>query len=283
MNQTDNRIQAVVIEDELGPREAIIGQIRHLFADQINLPEGAIGVDVQSGIEVIRKFKPDLVFLDIQLGNSTAFELLSQLKKEGELFDFFVLITTAYSDLGKDIINAAPTRNIGYLSKPIDPYELEERIKWFQEHRKTLKGSPSAILPEPSFHIVTTRKGVLKIPTSDLVRFQSFPNAGRRVFFYIHRYEAGQGEVLRYESAEEPQTLNELASVLPDHFHMVNQQEIVNLNHIQRIDFRKKIDVERQGTLQSITVDLIRLNSGDDVTLARARKEAFLKKYQHSS
>lgn len=274
MQNPETPIRVAVIEDELGPREAIIGQIRHLFADQLHLPEGAVGVDVDSGIKVIREYQPELVFLDIQLGASTAFALLEKLRSEGPL-DFFVLITTAYSDLGKDIINAAPTRNIGYLSKPIDPYELEERIQWFQENRALLVGEQA-----PPTHLITTRKGTLKIPFPDLVRFQSFPNAGRRVFFYVQRFEPGQGAVLRYESAEEPRTLNELMESLSTRFFMANQQEIINMDHIERVEFRQKIEVERQDGVQTITVDRIVMDSGDVVNLARERKESFLKRYQ---
>ncbi|NMH27606.1 LytR/AlgR family response regulator transcription factor [Flavobacterium silvaticum] len=78
--------------------------------------------DVKSGVEVIRKYLPDLVFLDIEMPDGTGFNLLQQLRP----VNFKVIFITGFQDFA---IKAFRFSAIDYLLKPIDPTDLIEAVK----------------------------------------------------------------------------------------------------------------------------------------------------------
>lgn len=61
--------------------------------------------------------RPDLLFLDIQMGKTTGFDLLNQLEEKS----FEVIFVTAYDNYG---IQAVKFAALDYLLKPVDPDEL---------------------------------------------------------------------------------------------------------------------------------------------------------------
>jgi len=77
---------------------------------------------VAGGIELIRKENPELVFLDIELGSQTGFDLLSQLTE----INFNLVFTTAHNQYA---IDAFKFNAIHYLLKPIQVEELRNAIQ----------------------------------------------------------------------------------------------------------------------------------------------------------
>ena len=76
---------------------------------------------VLSGAKEIRRLKPDLVFLDIQMQDGTGFDLLDIL---GEL-KLHVIFTTASDAFA---VKAFRYAAVDYLLKPIDPDELKAAV-----------------------------------------------------------------------------------------------------------------------------------------------------------
>ncbi|HEY5825308.1 MAG TPA: response regulator, partial [Cyclobacteriaceae bacterium] len=84
-------LRAIIIDDELKSRESL----RILIEDFCeNVAVAASCQNVNEGIEAIEKFKPDVIFLDIQMQRETGFDLLNRLKE----INFEVIFTTAYSE-----------------------------------------------------------------------------------------------------------------------------------------------------------------------------------------
>ena len=88
-------------------------------------PIGA--ADGQSGIDMARREKPDLVLLDISLPGKDGFEVCSTLKQDEELRHIPVIALTARAMKGDraDILSRGFD---GYLSKPVDAELLEQTI-----------------------------------------------------------------------------------------------------------------------------------------------------------
>ena len=80
----------------------------------------------KKGLEAIEKFKPDLVFLDIEMPVMNGFELLEQFST----IPFAVIFTTSYDQYA---IKAIRFSALDYLLKPIDPKELIIAVKKVQE------------------------------------------------------------------------------------------------------------------------------------------------------
>lgn len=73
------------------------------------------------GLEMIRKYQPDLVMLDIQMPGKTGLEMVKEAKEEG--FRFYSIILSGYSDF-EYAQKAIQLGTTSYLLKPIDEDEL---------------------------------------------------------------------------------------------------------------------------------------------------------------
>lgn len=107
-------MKVLVIDNEASIRESLVSAIR-AFCPQIEDIAEADGIE--SGKEKIQSYQPDLVFLDVELGNGTGMDLLSQLQK----ITFNIIFVTAHN---KYAIDAFKYSAIDFLLKPINPEEL---------------------------------------------------------------------------------------------------------------------------------------------------------------
>jgi two-component system, LytTR family, response regulator len=76
----------------------------------------------QTGIQLINDFRPDIVFLDIQMPRLTGFDILDKL----EFRDFYLVFTTAYHEYALQALRQNAT---DYLLKPVNFEELKATIK----------------------------------------------------------------------------------------------------------------------------------------------------------
>lgn len=76
----------------------------------------------EEAVPLIQLHQPDLLFLDIQLGKSTGFELLSKLEDRS----MEVIFVTAYDHYG---IQAVKFAALDYLLKPVNPAELASAVQ----------------------------------------------------------------------------------------------------------------------------------------------------------
>ena len=116
-------LRAVIIDDIDAIRSKNIALIKEHCPNVAIMAEA---VDVKSGVETIRKFLPDLVFLDVEMSDGTGFDLLQQLKP----INFKVIFVTGFQDFA---IKAFRFSAIDYLLKPIDPADLIEAVKKAEE------------------------------------------------------------------------------------------------------------------------------------------------------
>jgi two-component system, LytTR family, response regulator len=132
---------AVIIDDVENSRLTLADDLKK-YCPQIRIVGEA--VSVKTGIEIILKKKPDVVFLDIQLEDGLGFEIL---EKIGD-FDFHIIFTTALDAYG---IKAIKFSALDYLLKPIDPDELVEAVNKLD--KKTQKDNQKDTLRD-SIHLL---------------------------------------------------------------------------------------------------------------------------------
>ena len=75
----------------------------------------------KEGLKYIKKLKPDLLFLDIEMPWMNGFELLEYLSP----IDFEVIFVTAYDSYA---VNAFKVNAVDYLMKPIDREDLKSAV-----------------------------------------------------------------------------------------------------------------------------------------------------------
>lgn len=82
---------------------------------------------VQTGIEKINSFNPEVVLLDVEMNDGTGFDLLKQIENPS----FKLIFTTAHN---KYAIQAFKFSAIDYLLKPVDPVELSNALQKAKEN-----------------------------------------------------------------------------------------------------------------------------------------------------
>ncbi len=116
---------AIIIEDEKRAQIYLHGVLEQV-APEINVT--AVCDDLPSGVIAIRKHKPDLVFLDIEMPKYNGLEIINFFG-ENEI-QFSIIFTTAYNQYA---LQAFKTSALDYLLKPIDPDELKETLNRYKQ------------------------------------------------------------------------------------------------------------------------------------------------------
>lgn len=112
-------IKTIVVDDEKPSREALVTYLRD-FCPQVEIVSECDSV--KSAFQSIQKYKPHLVFLDIEMPNGNGFDLLQLFKNP----TFKVVFVTAFSDYA---IRAFRFSAIDYLLKPVKVDELIEAVE----------------------------------------------------------------------------------------------------------------------------------------------------------
>ncbi|NQX41329.1 two-component system, LytT family, response regulator [Pedobacter steynii] len=108
-------MQAIIIDDE----QANVENLQYLlkqYCPDVNVV--ASSNELKDAVYRINLHRPNLLFLDIQMGKSTGFDLLNLLSER----TFEIIFVTAFDNYG---IQAVKFAALDYLLKPVDPDELK--------------------------------------------------------------------------------------------------------------------------------------------------------------
>jgi two-component system LytT family response regulator len=109
---------AVIIDDEERARKALSSL---LASDLPHVRLLGAADSVASGLTLLRETKPMVLFLDIEIGDRTGFDLLEELGEERP----HVIFTTAFESYA---VKAIRFSALDYLLKPIDPVDLGNAV-----------------------------------------------------------------------------------------------------------------------------------------------------------
>ena len=172
--------------------------------------------DGKEAVEAIKTRQPQLIFLDIQLGNMSGFDVLDQVQK----FDFEIIFITGYN---KYAIQAIRASAVDFLLKPVD---VEELIRAVSETEKRIKDKKAKTL---SYRIILPRgRGCVIIKAKDIMYC-----IADNVYTNIHMQNGSTYLAVK--------TLKSIQELLPeDIFPRISKKHIVNLNFIKEIKRGKK-------------------------------------------
>lgn len=122
-----DKIRAILVDDEESARD-VLQNLLERFCPTIELL--AKCENIERAVEEIKKHKPDLVFLDIEMPKYSGFEIV----KFFDQVNFHIIFVTAYDQYA---IKAFEVSAIDYLLKPIDIGRLRssvERVKHRQNN-----------------------------------------------------------------------------------------------------------------------------------------------------
>ncbi len=246
-------IRAIIIDDEQRARHLFRNLLEQNFSTSIEII--AEGDDVDTGIDVIEKYQPDLVFLDIKMHKGTGFDLLQQLKE----INFEVVFITAYDQYA---LKAFQFSAFGYLMKPIRITELKKIIAKLENHLQHLKSDIDkrlkVLIENYGDHqikklVISNKQGFKVSNLGDIMRLEGDGN-------YTNFILANNKKIMTSKS------LGEYEELLNDHgFYRIHQSTIVNLRYIKGYS-------KENG-------DKVEMSDGKSFNISRHRKPEFLKRF----
>ncbi|MFW6226727.1 MAG: LytR/AlgR family response regulator transcription factor [Bacteroidota bacterium] len=221
----ENKIKVIIIDDEAPARRLIAG-----FLDSYNdLEIVAQCTDGFEGIKKINEFKPDLVFLDIQMPRINGVEMLELLDADHLPLTIF---TTAYDEYA---VKSFEYNTCDYLLKPINEKRFEKAL---EKARNQLQS------PRVSAEGKLGIKSLLKEGISEKYLDRLVIRSGNHIQV-VHCdelicLEANDDYVIVHTEKEQwlkKQTLRHYEKKLaPDNFLRVHRSFIINLTAISRIE-----------------------------------------------
>lgn len=113
----------LIVDDFATMRRIVRNLLKELGHENVDEAE-----DGQVALKKLKGGGFDFVVSDVNMPNMTGFELLKQVRADGELKDLPVLMVTAEAKK-EDIITAAQSGASGYIVKPFTKATLEEKLK----------------------------------------------------------------------------------------------------------------------------------------------------------
>ncbi len=214
------KIKTVIIEDEAPARELIKAYLKDNDKFEI-VAECENGFE---GIKAINTYKPDLVFLDVQMPKLTGFEML-------ELLDEFpeIIFTTAYDEYA---IKAFEMNAVDYLMKPFSKERFDKALDKAihrldnKEDKKSVKNLVEKVKNdsgEIDRIFVKTGNRIDVIPVNDIIRIEAQDD-------YVEIYT-------KEKSYLKKETMGYLESKLPhSNFIRVHRSHIINTDYLHKLE-----------------------------------------------
>lgn len=229
-------INAIIVDDEVTAIYALREEIKH-YCPHVNIIGECDGF--KSAVDQINLLKPDLVFLDIHLGDGTGFNVLEHTTWKGHK----VIFTTAYDNYA---INAFKVNAIDYILKPISGVELLAAVNKVtnSEH------------PNPSINIIDNK---IALQLSDRISLYNISD--------IIRIEASSNYSWVYctnsEKVLSSKTLKEFEEALtPSGFVRVHHTHLINVSHLKKVFTKEGMIVE--------------MSNGDMIPVSHRKKSLLL-------
>jgi two-component system LytT family response regulator len=215
-------MKCVIIDDDPGCVETMVQIVKNRGED-IKIVGTALSVE--AGIKVVESQNPDIVFLDVEVGDQLGFELLHAFPKPS----FEIVFTTAYE---KYALQAIKSSCYDYLLKPIISVEFDSVVsrlindpyKKQQEHVQILLSSMENMERNNQKIAIPTVHGYSFIDISQLLLLEGDGKYSRLTTFSGQQYTSTKN-------------LGEFESILPDDtFYRCHKSWVVNLRYVDRFD-----------------------------------------------
>jgi len=214
--------KSIIIDDESHARS----RLKRLLLNYSNVIE--IVSEASNGFEALEKielYKPDLIFLDIQMPGLDGFELIGKLK-----FLPLIIFTTAFDQFA---LKAFETNTIDYLVKPIEADRLQvtiRKLQWLkkddqEENIRNFLQLAEKLKPQNELTSLSVKIGdkISLIRLSEIVSFEADEK-----YVTIHTIE--RGEYITDLS------LKNLEEKLPANFIRIHRAFMVNKNYVLELN-----------------------------------------------
>jgi two-component system, LytTR family, response regulator len=240
-------MKIALIDDEADARATL----RSLLKSEVPsaIIEEATGVS--EGLELIQKYKPEIVFLDVMMKDGTGFDLLKQLSA----IDFKLIIVSGHHEFA---LQAFRFSAIDYLVKPVDADELRQTVtrvraltpQPWQQMMEVLKQNVQPAKDNDRKIVLKDLNAVYVVSVHSIVRCESSDN-------YTTFHCLDQAPIIVSRPLKEYDEL-----LTPFQFIRVHQSHLINLNQLQQFN-------KREG-------GSIRMRDGSEVPVSSRKRDTLL-------
>ena len=230
--------KVIIIDDEEAGRKLIKEYLKD-FTDLVLLGEANNGVDA---VKIINEYKPDLVFLDIQMPGMTGFDVLKHLEELPQ-----IIFSTAYDQYA---LKAFEVHAVDYLLKPYtkERFKLAVDRLTINNHENKARNLTESLLFETSKHperiLVQSQRKLITIALEDVIRIEAYGD-------YSKLITEEKSFISNYKISTLEEKLNRSV------FIRVHRSSIINLNKVKELNkYAKSYDVTMQNN------DVVRVSRG---------------------
>ena len=230
--------KVAIIDDEAAGR-LLIKEFLTAFPQLIVIGEANNGVDA---VKLLNEFKPDLVFLDIQMPGLSGFEVLSHLEEIPQ-----IIFSTAYD---KYALKAFEVHAVDYLLKPYTLERFKMAVQKTETQNFTEKMRPlaeSLIMDKQTFPeriLVQSGKKLITVAVKEIIRIEAYGDYCKLI--------TQAGVFLSNFGISVLET-----KLDPTYFVRVHRSGIINLNFVKELNkYPNSFDVVMQNA------DVVRVSRG---------------------
>ena len=208
--------KVIIIDDESAGLQLITEYLKD-FPELVLLGEANNGVDA---VKICNEFKPDLIFLDIQMPGLTGFEVLSHLNEIPN-----IIFSTAYDSYA---LQAFEVHAVDYLLKPYTKERFQkaiQKLKWDNEINSITPLAESLLIDKQTYPeriLVHKNKKLITISVSNIIRIEAYGD-------YSKLFTTNEVFISNYGISTLEEKLN------PKSFIRVHRSSIVNLKQIKEV------------------------------------------------
>ena len=219
--------KVLIADDEKAGRQ-LIKEYLEGFPDLILIAEVNNGVDA---VKEINKFKPDLVFLDVQMPGFTGFEVLTRLEEIPN-----IIFSTAYD---KYALQAFEVHAIDYLLKPYTKERFTKAIEKLNQTTEKVGSLTQSLLMDrtdyPERVLVEKKDKLITIAVADIIWIEAYGD-------YSKLHTANDVWVSNYGISALEEKLN------PKSFLRVHRSSLINLNKVKELHkYGKSYDITMEN------------------------------------
>ncbi|WP_431122918.1 LytR/AlgR family response regulator transcription factor [Flagellimonas flava] len=230
-------MKKVIIADDENAGRVLIKEYLQDYPDLVLIAEVNNGVDA---IAEINKFKPDLVFLDIQMPGKTGFEVLNHLEEIPK-----IIFSTAYDEYA---LKAFEVHAVDYLLKPYTKERFKIAVERLNGENEKLGALAQSIFMEdttyPTRVLVQFNKKLITVKCEEILWIEAYGDYSR-----IHT--VGQVYLSNFGISDLEKKLN------PQLFLRVHRSSMINLDKVRELNkYGKSYDVTLENG------DVVRVSRG---------------------
>lgn len=243
-------IRAVIIDDEINCVESLVFDLQKYCAE-VEIAEAC--TSPKAGLVAIRKHKPDLVFLDVQMPWMNGFEMLEVL---GQI-SFAIIFTTAYDQFAAKAFRLSA---VDYLLKPVDINDLKEAVNKAADKIGQRTGTANI---DNLLHNINKPEVKQRIAFAGREGYE-FVEIGSIIYAqaegaYTHVFLTGKRKIVI------SRTLSDIEEMLPaTGFHRIHHSSVVNLNHVTHF-------LKTDG-------GYVVLDNGEKLIVSKSKKEGLMER-----